>query len=297
MISGEKYFMIKKMIQKILPEKPVHFIRMLRWRGIFDHLFCLVMGVILEWRYRHLNRDLGKERIAINREVVLNVNPITRPSIECFCHGDGDIGLEMMNFLHHTRDRKVLCDIGALHGCFSFCFTSRVGTNAYVIEPSPLAKEVFNENKRLNPTHSVEHYQTAMGSREGELNMSFAWHHLVAFDPAAKEQPERYFQIPITTLDLFFKDRPPADTLKIDVEGYEYEVIQGGKKFIREHQPLIFLEIHSRILRRIGIDPNLIFEDLKGLGYYFQNTRGEERTASQLGARGDDFRVLCLPRN
>jgi len=33
--------------------------------------------------------------------------------------------------------------------------------------------------------------------------------------------------------------------IKIDVEGAEHLVLEGGKKFIKQYKPIILLEIHS----------------------------------------------------
>ena len=39
------------------------------------------------------------------------------------------------------------------------------------------------------------------------------------------------------------------DTLKIDVEGYEYKVLVGAEKTINKYNPLLFLEIHGHLLK------------------------------------------------
>ena len=41
-----------------------------------------------------------------------------------------------------------------------------------------------------------------------------------------------------------------VDILKIDVEGFEFEVIQGAENTIRSLKPRIILETHSKELRR-----------------------------------------------
>lgn len=268
---------------------------MLKWRGPVNHLLCLMALPYLGVRYWWLNRNLKEDQIRVSSEVLLNVNSRTRETIECFCHGDGDIGIEMANFLQETREQKILCDIGALHGCFSFCFTSRNGKKSYAMEPSPRAKEVFEENSRLNPKLNVEHYPVAVGSKPGFLQMSMAWHHCVAFDFEAQKKGEKMITVPVVSLDEFFQDHTPADTLKIDVEGYEMEVLKGGLQYIQTYKPLIFLEIHSKILKDIGTPSAEIFLLLEGLGYQFYNTWGKRCDIQTLSRRIDDYRILCRP--
>jgi len=36
------------------------------------------------------------------------------------------------------------------------------------------------------------------------------------------------------------------DVMKIDVEGAEFEVLQGAKGILTEHHPLLFIDTHAR---------------------------------------------------
>ena len=47
------------------------------------------------------------------------------------------------------------------------------------------------------------------------------------------------------------------DTLKIDVEGYEYRVLAGAQETITKYKPLLFLEIHSHLL---NLYDNTVFD-------------------------------------
>ncbi|PJG55629.1 hypothetical protein CVM73_08720 [Bradyrhizobium forestalis] len=50
--------------------------------------------------------------------------------------------------------------------------------------------------------------------------------------------------IPCTTLDRVYEERQRApDIIKIDVEGAEQSVINGGAQLFREHSPIIFIEV------------------------------------------------------
>jgi len=53
--------------------------------------------------------------------------------------------------------------------------------------------------------------------------------------------------VPAITLDEFIGTGGPEPHLvKIDVEGGEYEVLQGGSKFFRSQRPLILAEVHHQ---------------------------------------------------
>jgi FkbM family methyltransferase len=48
-----------------------------------------------------------------------------------------------------------------------------------------------------------------------------------------------------TTLDDLMDEYGVPDFIKVDTEGHELAVIQGGKALFAEHKPLLILEIHS----------------------------------------------------
>ena len=69
--------------------------------------------------------------------------------------------------------------------------------------------------------------------------------------------------------DEFFKEVGIKDTglIKIDVEGYEFEVLQGLKTYLTQNSPLIFVEILFGKLSQDAL--RFFFDFLKDLGYVF----------------------------
>jgi hypothetical protein len=43
--------------------------------------------------------------------------------------------------------------------------------------------------------------------------------------------------------------------LKIDTDGFEYEVLDGSRRTLQASRPLIFLEFHPELIRRPGRAP------------------------------------------
>ena len=62
------------------------------------------------------------------------------------------------------------------------------------------------------------------------------------YDTAAGEK------VRIKTGEFQQTETHDLDTLKIDVEGYEYRVLAGAHETIMKYKPLLFLEIHSHLL-------------------------------------------------
>jgi len=54
------------------------------------------------------------------------------------------------------------------------------------------------------------------------------------------------------TIDEFFDESadelPEITFVKIDVEGFEYKVLQGGKEFLTKNSPIISIEQNSNVI-------------------------------------------------
>src|SRR5256885_3938049 len=72
--------------------------------------------------------------------------------------------------------------------------------------------------------------------------------------------------VDVTTLDEFFAgDRKPPHFLKIDVEGHELSVLEGGRRTLALHHPTILVECEARHGSHGDIRP--VFNLLGSLAY------------------------------
>jgi hypothetical protein len=91
--------------------------------------------------------------------------------------------------------------------------------------------------------------------------------------PVSSAADKHSYAVPVTTLDAFVAENELArvDFLKVDVEGYELEVLRGGAGMIKKHRPKIAIATyhqpdHAVEIRKFlaGIDRDYRF-CLKGL--------------------------------
>jgi len=108
-------------------------------------------------------------------------------------------------------------------------------------EPLPEAYNELLENAKLNKVKDkIEVYNVALGDGK---NITGGKGGGTMFSVSNKEST---FQT--KTLDSFNLDR--VDILKIDVEGFEYGVLNGAVNTINKFKPKIILETHSMELRQ-----------------------------------------------
>jgi hypothetical protein len=95
------------------------------------------------------------------------------------------------------------------------------------------------------------------------------------------------------TVDDLDHEYGPFDVLKVDVEGFERQVLQGSKKLLAR-RPRLMLEIHAQIhahsLRRFGSTIEDVL-DLIGPGY------SGSMVTRDLRDRVLKFRPEAIPRN
>ena len=71
--------------------------------------------------------------------------------------------------------------------------------------------------------------------------------------------------------------------IKIDVEGGEYSALKGVRKTMGKYYPTIICEIHPSELKILGIEPENLFELLKGYKLFlFQKGKILEKSIKEL---------------
>jgi FkbM family methyltransferase len=151
----------------------------------------------------------------------------------------------------------IVADIGANIGLTSIWFSGKV-KKIYAFEPSPTTFEILKAN--LNAAHAtnVGACNIGMGSKDVFTNIAFAKEDKSgAFVIGANKIAQDFIteKIKLTSLDNFFKntDEKP-NFLKIDVEGYETEVIKGAADLLRSCKPTAVMEMNAfclNVLHRI----------------------------------------------
>ncbi|TWT93514.1 hypothetical protein Pla100_40320 [Neorhodopirellula pilleata] len=78
-------------------------------------------------------------------------------------------------------------------------------------------------------------------------------------------------QVDVLTLDDFVRSQAVdrIDLIKIDVEGYELNVLRGAKESLERFRPSIILEVNSITSRAAGFELSQLFDLLRSHRYQF----------------------------
>lgn len=147
---------------------------------------------------------------------------------------------------------KVVVDVGATAGEYALWAVSEGAKFVYAFEPN------INSYKRMvrnitanNYTSKIQPFGIALG--DGDYLMG-EW----KGDWFVKGT-NNFTKIPANKLDVYgIRD---IDLIKIDVEGFELEVLKGAVNVIKNFHPQIIVEISDDDLGKV-------YDFLRGLGYY-----------------------------
>ncbi len=154
---------------------------------------------------------------------------------------------------------KASIDIGVYRGVYSF-FLSQLSSYVYAFEANPLLYRRLISSFKNRGNVKIENL--AVSSHEGMAKLRIPLRDANAeFDVEQKYQLgtatihnknnldnlefETINDIKKVTLDKY-KFEHEIGFLKIDVEGHEFDVIQGGYNFINTNKPVMLIEIEKR---------------------------------------------------
>ncbi len=287
---------MRKIIKRLLPPPITTFIQGVRYRGLKAECRQRWRQPGVRRAYLQANRALAAEEVQLAPGLRFRIDPGARTTFEFFGFGEMDSHEEMESFIRLVRGRKLLWDIGALHGIFSLVFCRSNGGRALAAEPSPLAQPILRRNLQLNPELGIQLCPMALGAEPGRLKFHLTWQY-ANFLPSAENPADRQVhECEVTTLDALLDRGDTPDTLKIDVEGLEAAVLRGGQRLLREVRPLLFLEIHTSLLLPQPGALEEVFGLLTQADYRLNDSTGATVTLANLQRHPQVVRVVGQPQ-
>jgi len=165
-----------------------------------------------------------------------------------------------------VRRGDVVWDVGANVGFYTRQFIDRVGPTGKVVafEPEPSCYGILRRDCGSATIVNVAlSDRTSEGFMEAHPEPRSGTHHVVAAPtPTA---------IPVKLIAGDDFQGPCPNLMKIDVEGFEDEVLTGMPRILADHRlRAIFLEVHFALLEQRGkaMAPLLIERKLRTLGFH-----------------------------
>lgn len=163
-------------------------------------------------------------------------------------------------------------DIGSNIGYYAILESSKIGDNGLVwsIEPSPQNFKTLSKNIILNQRKNIKCYNIAIGDENGKIDFVISeksnWSKIKnKIDHI--ENGDKIIQVDIMTLDSFSQKNEikKVDLLRMDVEGYERNIIEGSMNFLEKFKPILMIEVHKMIIGNNRT--NELLEKLQKMNY------------------------------
>lgn len=178
-------------------------------------------------------------------------------------------------------DALTVVDIGAQVGLYSLVAKYVPNTNFYAFEPYKPNRIELKMNLAFNNVTNVKVFSTAISDKKQTTTLqvckSHNGLHTLSENPLRFKDVDRY-AVKTDTLDALFYDKKiTVDVIKIDTEGWEYYILQGGLKTIRQDHPDILMEYNPLNMKQCNVTPTQIDEFMQKENYHLQKQIGEER--------------------
>lgn len=239
---------IKIKVKKFLPNL-VFDLGLSIWRGTAQRILLFIEAI-------KLRRFIGKEVAELNYKNVSFKMEINSENgfIDRYIYLHGvyeDYILEVI--AKYLPRNGVFFDLGAnigQHSLFAAAYMSGSG-HVYAFEPLKKVFYQFQRSIELNNFNNISPYNYACGSIAKEQflftnNANMGQSSFVNVQTGADK-----VGVKVERLDDNFNSIQKIDLMKIDVEGFEYEVLLGAKELIHKTKPVIILEFSPYFYKKI----------------------------------------------
>jgi len=200
-----------------------------------------------------------------------------------------DIDRLLKHLLIQIQNEIVFFDVGANIGFVSLlaCSNPNLQITAHGFEPNPFVFERLQANTVLNPFSMVIN-NFALGSKAGQSELSVgknSGNSTLIKGGFSHVNRIGTIQVEIHTLDNYCLNQAVfPNIMKIDVEGYEQEVLNGGTGVIAKSRPFLIIEMNSKALKAAGTNGTNLLRLLASLNYqcYFVKPRREINSSLHL---------------
>lgn len=164
-----------------------------------------------------------------------------------YFYGTHDERHVVAKLLKIIRPGDICWDIGANIGFYTCLLAAQVGDNGTVIayEPASRTYGYLHENVSLNQFTNVTLVNKGLGDKQAQRHLYYSEAGLAEGTASLKYTTGRAAseRVTLDTIDNLTRELPIPDFIKIDVEGYQLEVLRGGEDCLKTYAPLIMAEL------------------------------------------------------
>jgi FkbM family methyltransferase len=166
----------------------------------------------------------------------------------------GDHEPAVTNWLaHNVGAGMTIFDVGANIGSFTMFMASLVGEQGrvFALEADPKVCEILQANIRANGFRMIHPIRGAAYWECGEVSLGRA-EASSGYSGLYYQKASEWISVPAFTLDSLVEKYAikRVDLVKIDVEGAEWDVLEGMRNLLQTARPRLLIELHVAAVPR-----------------------------------------------
>lgn len=240
-------------------------------------------------------------------DFILNIFPKTDTGVERSLYYTGTYEKGLLNlFKDFLKTGDTFIDIGANIGLMSIFASKIVGEkgNVYSFEPNPTTLNILHKNLALNSVQNVTVCPFALGSENANQQIYANWH--INRGGASLVKPStdsESFDIEVIRFDKFYNENIKSDIalIKIDVEGFEMQVLGGFGTILEQTTPYLIIECGEE-RGDVSATKVEVYNYVNQLNLYaiFKLKRGKERVSKLVKINSSNElpthdNIICIP--
>jgi FkbM family methyltransferase len=248
---------------------------------------------------------IGAHILQTNHGFLMKIDPSKDAGVELSLFQTGTYEKGTLYFIASCLNRgDCFIDIGANIGLMSIFASQCDGNSGKILafEAHPETHELLLENIALNHIENIDTFNFALGNEPGKATIYDNWNvNRGGASLVIHAENSTGFEVDVKTLDEVIQNDFQPKMIKIDVEGFEFQVLKGATNTIKNCKPILIIEFS--VSRENQYDPFEMIDFIESFGFYeiFKLSGTKERKSKliQINSR-EEFpnhdNIFCIPK-
>lgn len=204
--------------------------------------------------------------------------------------------LSQQRLIDLVSPTDIVFDVGGNIGSVALPMALKANEGkVYSFEPFPTTFDRLREHVQLNNLPNLSIFNIGLGNQNGELLFQSNFQGNPGMNRVTDDKSLADSTILTTKIDEFCAQHhiDKIDLIKIDVEGYEFEVLKGAENVLNQCKPKLFIELDDENLKLQHSSAVELINWLLEKKYSIVNAESNQKIDSSFDFAKCHFDIIC----